>query len=244
MKKHSMKMIVTLLSLLLLLTSVGILSGCLTESDKRRFDTELFKCMYNEDNTGVIILELTEKGKEQEILVIPKEINNFPVVQLGGVTGYPNWWHLLESQTAKKVYFPFSLVGIGIVKMLSFPNATVVVMGLSAEKNRDDLVYIYTRDLIECKRYVFDYFVDKEKIKNLKGNDSNRVDLCENANVQFIWNEEVRYIDYIADGEIYLLPEAYDASLDVTNWYLDEKYEHLWDGNYLASDKVLYLYGK
>ena len=242
--KAKTKQLTVIIALLLLCTAIlPCIYGC-TKKNSNRFDTELFSCMYNKEKTGVIILELTEKGQEQEILVVPEEINGLPVVQLGGVTGYPNHWHHVESQKAKKVYFPFSFVATRKVGILSFPNATVVVMGLGEEKNRDELAHIYTRDLIECNRYIFDYSVDKEKIKKQNGSDAKRIDLCEDANVQFILRGEVKYIDYINEGEVYLRPDEYDPSLGMVEWYLDEQYKNLWNREYMLTDGNLCLYGK
>ena len=242
--RTKIKQVTIIIALLLLCTIfLSCMGGC-TKGNNKIFDTDLFHCKYNKEKTGVIILELTKQGQEQEILVIPEEINGLPVVQLGGVTGYPNYWHYVESQKAKKVYFPFSLVGTDIIRMVSFPYATVVVMGLSKEKNRDELAHIYTRDLIECNRYIFDYSVDKEKIKKQKGSDAKRIDLCEDANVQFILRGEVKYIDYINEGEVYLRPDEYDPNMEVSAWYMDEEYKYLWNGEYVISDRILRLYGK
>ena len=103
--KTKTKQRTVIIALLLLCTAILSCMGGCTKNDNR-FDTDLFRCMYNEDKTGVIILELTEKGQEQEILVIPEEINGLPVVQLGGETrGYPyNIPHSLKSETLKKLY--------------------------------------------------------------------------------------------------------------------------------------------
>ena len=239
MKKHSMKMIVTLLSLLLLLTSVGILSGCLTESDKRRFDTELFKCMYNEDNTGVIILELTEKGQEQEILVIPEEINGLPVVQLGGDTiGYPYVkGHTLQSDKVKKIY--------------------------CIRKNG---IWNTPYNNFKCQ-HVVDIVVNKESIAsfNPAGNKcnccfySNIIDEIENdgmfllnrCNVFFyadVNNDSEEYwFDIINGNNYHVIPNTpQKEGFLFLGWYLDKEYTIVWDESFSLPEgrNELNLYAK
>ena len=105
MKTKTKRLTVIIALLLICVAILSCMSGC-TKKDSNRFNTDLFQCMYNEDKTGVIILELTKKGQEQEILVIPEEINGLPVIQLGGETkGYPyNVPHYLKSEKLKKLY--------------------------------------------------------------------------------------------------------------------------------------------
>ena len=104
--RTKIKRLTTIIALLLLCAVfLSCMGGC-AKKDSNRFDTDLFCCMYNEDKTGVIVLSLTQKGQEQEVLVIPEEIKGLPIVQLGGETGgYPNArQHTFKSEKLKKLY--------------------------------------------------------------------------------------------------------------------------------------------
>ncbi len=108
--RTKIKRLTTIIALLLLCAVfLSCMSGC-AKKDSNRFDTDLFCCMYNEDKTGVIVLSLTQKGQEQEVLVIPEEIKGLPIVQLGGETGgYPNArQHTFKSEKLKKLYVCFT----------------------------------------------------------------------------------------------------------------------------------------
>ena len=95
----------------MLLSTLSVFVGCLGK-DSDRFNTDLFQCMYNEDKTGVIILSLTKKGQEQEVLVLPEEINGLPIVQLGGEAGgYPNArQHIFKSEKLKNYMYALQIM--------------------------------------------------------------------------------------------------------------------------------------
>ena len=234
--KTKTKQLTVIIALLLLCTAIlSCLGGC-TKKDSNRFDTDLFCCMYNEDKTGVIILELTKKGKEQEILVIPEEINGLPVVKLGEVIGYPNHLHYLESEKAKKVYIyrmPKQISG-----KLQFPNATVVLFDIGGEskQGRASVLssgYVFSQKVVYSFELIEDEWIYKEGYQNS----------C-TANVFFFINGELRYIDYIEQNGVYIFPQNYDTKIKGIEWYLDEQYKNLWDREYVLSDGNLFLYGK
>ena len=234
--KTKIKQLTVIIALLLLCTIVlSFTYGC-TKEDSNRFDTDLFCCMYNEDKTGVIILELTEKGQEQEILVIPEEINGLPVVKLGEVIGYPNHLHYLESEKAKKVYIyrmPKQISG-----KLQFPNATVVLFDIGGEskQGRASVLssgYVFSQKVVYSFELIEDEWIYKEGYQNS----------C-TANVFFFINGELRYIDYIEQNGVYLFPQDYDAKIKNIEWYVDLEYREKWDNQLTISSGDLKLYGK
>lgn len=234
--KTKVKQLTIIIALLLLCAAIlSCMSGCLKKNDNR-FDTDLFRCMYNEDKTGVIILELTKQGQEQEILVIPEEINGLPVIRYGGEIGYPSRLYFLKSENAQKVYIyrtPEHISG-----KLQFPNATVVLfdIGNKAKQGRASVLssgYVFSQKVVYSFELIEDEWIYKEGYQNS----------C-TANVFFFINGELRYIDYIEQNGVYIFPQNYDTKIKGIEWYLDEQYKNLWDREYVLSDGNLFLYGK
>ena len=240
--KTKIKQLTVIIALLLLCTIVlSCAYGC-TKENGSRFDTDLFHCMYNEDKTGVIILELTEKGQEQEILVIPEEINGLPVVQLGGETkGYPYVVpHYLRSDTIKRVY-------VGATVLLINESFTmgrledIIVYPFSYEEK---ICVIYNQG--EVRTYInkgingTDYF-------NKHGFHPTFNEHFYEANITFYSEpEDMYFVDNYSASNLYYMPEApQKEGYYFVGWYSDVDLNNMWDGKYPDSqEETLNLYAK
>ena len=199
--RTKIKRLTTIIALLLLCTIfLSCMSGC-TKGNNKIFETDLFRCMYNGDKTGVIILELTEKGQEQEILVIPEEINGVPVVQLGGVTGYPNHLHYLKSENVEKIYIKAGLKYIADSALPIKSNITICFIG--GIENLHVTTFNFNKALIIIPEKeteyinIFDYHVQQRGVEIKVANIVYYVD--ENK-------EKIYWIDYLCENEKIIFP--------------------------------------
>ena len=93
--------------IMLLMTAV-FMPSCVFGNSK--FESGYFNCEVESFNGGKIVrlLDLTELGKEQEVIVIPETINGYPVSRIGKMD--PNIWgetRIWSSSNLKRLYLPF-----------------------------------------------------------------------------------------------------------------------------------------
>ena len=239
--KTKVKQLTVIIALLLLCTAIlPCIYGC-TKGNNKIFETDLFRCMYNEDKTGVIILELTEKGQEQEILVIPEEINGLPVVRLGGVTGYPNRQHYLISENVEKIYIKARLKYIADSALPTKRNISVYFIGAIEDLNITTFNFNETMIIIPEKETeyinIFDYHIQQRGVKIKVANIVYYVD--ENR-------EKIYWIDYLCENEgIIFPPTPIQNKKRFEGWYLEKECVNQWNGQYLDSQKdALELFAK
>jgi hypothetical protein len=216
------------------------LIGC--THNKNTFYTDYFYCMYNDDKTEVTILDLTAKGQEQEVLIIPETINDLTVSSLGGVTsGYPYQNnHYPESKNLKKLYIYANYLSI---EGVDFPSLTELI--ILNESPFDRFIFhdmaIRIND-INCFTTKDVYLKYTDKItEHMKIGQNKRIYI---ANVNFIeldgTQETIKWIDNISDSSLYLLP------VDAGIWYIDKECTIEWDGTYVipVGQEKLNLYSK
>ena len=244
---HKKKAITMLILTVLLLTAVlSCMSGC-TKKDKpfyyrfnRMFETDYFVCKYNEDETNVTILELTDKGQEQEILVIPEEINGLPVVQLGGETkGYPYVIpHYLKSPITRKMYVSASsLCANNSIKMDKLEDIVVYPFSQQQEIKVvyvDEKVRIYINKGIKGTSYFNDY-----------GFHPSYENLYMEANVTF-YSEPgiICFVDNYSISNLYIQPPIpQKEGYSFLGWYPDIELDSQWNESY-PQYQSLDLYAK
>ncbi len=243
-KKILALLILAVMSLLM----VGSLSGCKLAGEDRKFYTDYFFCIYNEDYTEVTILELTDLGKEQEILVIPKTINGVPVVKLGGIYKSlgPTSYKKIESANLKKLYI-YGDYWKNYKDKYYFKDGTKVVDA--------DIVVIqpsflepncyYSLGRIAENIYYPQEYLSSEYYKSLPVDDIYATAHLIEAQISFyISIEELFFVDsYSADGVYYLPDNPTKEGYSFDGW-VDEEGQP-WDGNYPQSaDEFLNLYAK
>ena len=224
--RRRIKRIIPIVALLLLCTTLlAGMSGCLGKDDNY-FDTDLFSCMYNKDKTGVIILSLTTKGQEQEILVIPEEINGLPVVQLGGSIGYPNHPIEIKSKKIRKIYID---------------NNNYISLGSVYFDQPIEIVAIYSQSFVHIVSTEH-HFSHSAKCYTTEENYNQNYDLISRqahfrdfnlvavGNITFIEisdvEEKIIWLDNISENGVYYCPY-----LD-RDWYLDEACTVPWKKEY------------
>lgn len=229
------KRIIPIVALLLLCSTLFVsIGGCLKKDDGT-FCTDLFSCMYNEDKTGVIILELTEKGQEQEILVIPEEINGLPVVQLGGtIKGYPyQIKRMLSSEKVKKIYF-----------LLDAEEWKPVFTNLKCSQRVDIVLKNNLRGSFcpkgsGCDNHFFSMIENESE-------EYGRYTI-EKCNIIFYSEDKVYWFDIINENDYHILPiDPQREGYDFLGWYLDKEYTVSWDKQFVMPEgKIeLNLYAK
>ncbi len=100
--KKVKRIIAGILAAMLTLFSLLAMTAC--GFKESFFEDEYFK--FRDMGEKIYIVGLTELGAEQEVLVVPSEVNGYPVTQIGqySLAGFSNlvWW----SDKLKKVFIP------------------------------------------------------------------------------------------------------------------------------------------
>jgi uncharacterized repeat protein (TIGR02543 family) len=233
--------------MLCLMISGAVLSliGC--THNENTFYTDYFYCMYNDDKTEVTILELTDKGQEQEVLIIPENINGLPIKQLGGTTsGYPYQnRHYLKSDKLKKIYVSNNATDLNYQSLLRYSQISDIIVtnldkggNLSILSDIDDSHNIYF-----SKEYIESDYLKKINMESYSK-------YAKIANIEFYLNcdevEKPFFVDNYNELSLYILPEIPEKEGYVFNdWYLEKDCINKWNGNYPQSqEERLNLYAK
>ena len=248
MKKNSVLLIVVIL--LFITIPLGLI-GCETANErfeKRIFETEYFRCVENEATNSVVILEFTEKGKKQDMIVIPQEINGKRVVAIGGLSTHSmtaNSYHL-NSPNVKKVYITHNLDSAGSPFNLSVPKDEKIVIVFALKNPRRETINSLRHRLGDSRFVYLDKSVEDDLFRT-ESVDEYR-DTLVNANIRFWSGEEVVWLDYY-DSELNLYAEPPKPKSEEGNfvgWYTDEALTEVWNGEYVIPDgqEELNLYAK
>lgn len=238
------------LAILILTVLSGGIVGCTFETQysknlKRIFETEYFVCINYEGEDTVTILTLTDKGKEQEILVIPDKINGYKVNELGGqIRGdvfFNKPTYVVQFTHTKKIYFiKESKAPYGTMHYSFGRNIPQLVLLIPEEALLDDLKTLGSDNTYS--------YVDKETL--VKANlDRSKADLC---NMFFYENYEngrgmPYWIDYICENGVYVKPSNPQRTGYVfSGWYTDSDGTEEWNGEYAIpeGETSLELYAK
>lgn len=214
-----------LLAAVFCLCGIGLFSGC--EVGLRLYENEYFIYTINYDSNEIGILGLTDKGQEQEYLVIPETIDNKDVayVKYGetetqkitkkyGSAKYSG----LQSESLKKV---FIVPEIKVYNGLFFESAT----------NSLSVFYISNDMYIQENINRYDYYYTKD-------NDAISIGAVRNhqANVSYYYNyknapnDEYYWIDNYAYGETIEYIPALPIRNDYTfgGWYRESECINAW----------------
>lgn len=229
------------------------LSACNLAGERMTYGDDLIYCYIPRSGHGraeqsgdyIAVLELTEKGKQKDTIVIPDYIDGKPVVQLG-------------------------MQGLGYLDKLSYDSSyTSIYLPKFLTNDTQNNYYISKLDR-ECKYY----FIDLDNIDyildsiNRYGNDyhvSQKLynKICENevtdkvqshliiANVEFVCEEETYFIaDYEVDSKITYIPDVpTQDGYEFDGWYREPNCVTEWnfdtDTFALAENEtILKLYAK
>lgn len=231
LKKRTRKTVL-LLMLFILSAIMSVTAVCCEKNDV--FTTEYFRCMFNDDKTEVTILELTKEGQRQEILVIPEKIAGRPVVQLGGVLGYPNFQLCLQSETTKKIYVNSDVCFVDEsidMKHLS----EVIVMPFTMT----DEFYVTLYALGDVAIYI-EKGITQEGYFKKHGFHPSYEEAYKEANVTFYSDENnICFVDNYSVNGLYLTPAIPSKKGYVfAGWYIDKEFKNEWDGSYPQTEKI------
>ena len=227
--KKTLRYIVMLL--ILCLCTAGLMSGCqLWQMNKNEKNTEYFYYYVRDFDTGkeIRISRLTDAGKELENIVIPDEIEGYPVTTLSGGTG---------SSKVKKLYVSKNVEYISY-QWLDARSYKTIYIRYDCTKNsiggNNGNPYI---------SYISEDICNKN-IPNLN--------YCI-ANINYLYNYEnsinggIHFIDDLDEGENIAVfpPEPLREGYRFTGWYRDEEGTETFDmQGYVrnAEDGIISLY--
>ena len=222
------KKLITLGIAILLLFSVMGSTAC---DSNEIVETDYFRVELLKKERYAIVLELTELGKEQEILAVPMFVEGLPVKQIGRkIGGMWSGWYYIDGNNLKKLYIPHSVETIATGTEPASGNVIVV-------------------NLVDVPS---GYFVNMRisTLVHLNYDNNNYVDQC--SNVAFMYNysdapnQGYYWIDYVAGEDLYLLPPApIRENHSFAGWYLEPACTTLWNEQMPQSaDETLNLFAK
>ena len=192
-----------------------------------------FKYKIDVDTKEVVLVGLTEKGEEQETLVIPSIIDGKKVSRIGyfkrRLWAGSYWASDFKSDKLKTIYFPSGFSKSYINDFYKdIPNIERIFWGdvifdISLVKSAD-LKYISKINYYEQIKQYEDYF------------DCIEVNI---ANVTYYINDGTDnpyFVDEVSDSVVNVTPPTpYRAGYKFTNWYKEKECINLWD---FEKDKV------
>ena len=229
---------------------ITVLSFCACTISNKEFESGYFICKYvMEDGkkVGVCILELTELGQEQEILVIPKKINNLPVKEIGRRSSFTSPKRCVQSDKLRKLYVLNHLVvhtDIGSITENNELPLEVIIMYNNIVDAEDFAFISYKRPIVQ---YFANIEEDRKKIYYRLLDEYYELVRC---NVFFHNNyeieKEVYWIDIINEKKVNMVPpQPKREKFNFTGWYTEKECVNEWNEKFiLNSDNELHLYAK
>jgi hypothetical protein len=168
------------------------------------------------DGKYVAVLELTKQGKDKETIIIPDYIDDKPVVQIGmkGIEFY----YSIGYGIYNKVYLPCGIKSINDTRYFE-PN--------TIKRFFIDLSDLNFLDTAHGKFYLAEELYNK--YIDMCGLDAITADL-HIANVTYMSNDEVYFIDDYNDGNLINapIPPICDG-YEFMGWYKDSEFQNEWD---------------
>ena len=196
-----------------------------------------FKYKIDVDTKEVVLVGLTEKGEEQETLVIPSIIDGKKVSIIGYLrrgNGAPYWASDFKSDKLKTIYFPSGFSKSYVYRFYkNIPNIERIYWGDVIFDTRlvyaADLKYILKNNYYEQIKQYEDYF------------DCTKVII---ANVTYYINDGTDnpyFVDEVSDSVVNVIPPTpYREGYKFTNWYKEKECINLWDFEKDKAPKIKY----
>jgi len=205
-----------------------VLSAC--DSSTRTISTDFFVFELNHKEKHATLTKLTELGKEQEILVFPTMVEDYPVKYIGKSPELPllgeGTGALTLTDVQKKVYLPFSL------------DDQAWLTGTS-EREFILLVAHPSNELVESINQFSEaqlYYLG----------DSTKLNTFFMFNFDSSENEGYYWMDYINGSNPYTIPsDPVREGYAFDGWYYEEECTTSWDNQVPTSEnEKLTLYAK
>ena len=246
----------------LILIILFIFGGCGVRDNTHT--TEFYK-IYVHKNTATI-LELTDKGKEQEVLIIPSEFKGNPVKKIGMVLYYGSSARF-KSEKLKKIYIPETVNLINHGSFIFCNNLKELVVSSNNFENVLKNLYLDSLGIDDkmaiegLKIYLPNNYYQNvqdiersETFKELYKNTINPANISFNYNYQDSPNEGYYFIDNISDtGKITKPDNPKRQGYAFVSWYLEPEFKNEWnfetdevivekdeEGNPIYSETILY----
>jgi uncharacterized repeat protein (TIGR02543 family) len=242
-----------LLIAILLLFSIFKLRCCRSECEEYDpekdehatiIETDYFKIQLYEVTGDARVYDLTELGKQQEILVVPEYVGGFPVTLIGFIDpkGYG-----IRSDNLKKVYIPHTIYSHLYMGLPLGPESIKCkdeVVFLTAEKiNLGGLERNGTRIIMMPDAFA----------RSTQGLLEEFVESLVYSSPNIIYhynydpeppNQDIYWLDLILEDSLFLEPDAPKRwGYIFTDWYIDQECTEKWDGvKPTESDKIIELY--
>ena len=176
------------------------------------------------DHPHVAIWDLTETGKEKEILIIPKTINGYEVRHLG-VESFPIWvtYQLggIDSEKVKRIYVSKSVECFAYVSFFHHFNSCEDGKYRSVTPNLERVIFNYIND---DGTYGGGYITSDDRLDAAK--------IIERENVSYWIGEEKPYwIDDFEYGEkiTYIPEEPKRDGFEFVGWFKEEDCLNEWN---------------
>ena len=240
----------------LILIVLFIFGGCGIRDNTHT--TEFYK-IYVFENTATV-LELTDKGKEQEALIIPSEFNGSPVTELG--MAFIARKAKFQSENLKKVYIPQTVVNIKSFMFTTCENLEEMYINSdnfkqSLKGGPSGLGVGYTQvEIKKTKFFIPNLYYEsiKEEIEESYKHMANPANISFNYNYEDSPNEGYYFIDNISDtGKITKPDNPKRQGYAFVSWYTEPEFKNEWnfetdevivekdeEGNPIYSETILY----
>ncbi len=204
------------------------LSGC--KSNIETVTTDFFVFELNHKEKHATALELTELGKEQEVLVIPQIVEYLPVQHIGKGVKYLNPYKmnaLKLTANQKKIYLPYTLNG----KIWLTTDTTVEAILTLGNLDNFDKTYIIN-SFLEIELY---YLGVNTKLNTFFMFNFNNAE-----------NEGYYWMDYINGSNPYIIPsDPVREGYSFSGWYYEEGCTNIWDNQVPTNEsEKLTLYAR
>jgi hypothetical protein len=192
-------------------------------------ETEFFRVQIRRGDGYAVVFELTESGKEQEILAVPDYVEGLPVKQVGWDEGYVQIG--IRSDKLKKIYIPHTVEYVTRAVVGGEEETVFIPYGLD--------YYAYSQ-----KKIVSEEFSNLLIQANCFTENHKAANLTYYYNYEGSPNNNYYWIDYITGSNLYLNPASpIRENHEFAGWYLESECMTEWDGVLPTSEnKKLNLY--
>ena len=221
------KKLLTFCASILFIFSIVGLAAC---NSNKIVETDYFRIELNRKKKFAIVLELTEVGREQEILSVPMFVEGLPVKQIGG--NVKIWYEgdSIRSQNLVKLYIPHTVVKV-ISKIEMAIDSEVVIMLMDRSTINFGKIVSWKRNIIHPTRDTYD---------------STRPNVSFFYNYQDSPNQDYFWFDYITESNLFMFPPTpIRQGFDFMGWFLEPEPMTPWNNRMPEMvEDTLNLYAK
>ena len=240
-KRIKIKVLALFIGAMLLTVSLVGLVGCEYPNNPRMdpknpvVETDYFYVQLRRGDGYAVVFELTDLGKEQEILVIPEYVKGLPVRQVGWKKGVNQTG--FKSEKLKKVYVPYTVTSLEGPALAFFQSVEIILLPSQSIKE-----YVFGGGAQGGKIYATEEFYSShfENVNSIvwDGNGTfffpNLIyyyNYADAPNLGYYW------FDHITNDNVYVDPtEPTKEGYIFSGWYTELECITAWDGTKPTSD--------